>query len=57
MTVMDLAMVDTHAHLGMSAFDEDRTEVITRVLNTGVSMIITVGTNLESSNKAIELAE
>lgn len=40
----------------MSAFDEDRTEVIARAHNAGVSMIITVGTNLDSSKKAIELA-
>jgi len=41
----------------MSAFDEDRTEIIARALDAGVSNIITVGTDLESSKKAIELAE
>jgi len=51
-----LSIVDTHAHLDMSTFDKDRTEVLTRALDVGVRMIITVGTNLESSKKAIKLA-
>ncbi|MFC1918904.1 TatD family hydrolase [Chloroflexota bacterium] len=50
-------IVDTHAHLDMEPFDEDRTEVIARALDSGVSKIITVGINLESSKKATELAE
>ncbi len=57
MTTAGLCMVDTHAHLDMSAFDKDRREVIARALDTGVGTIISVGTNLESSKKAIELAE
>ena len=48
--------MDTHAHLDMSTFDKDRDEVLARALNVGIRLIITVGTNLESSNKAIELA-
>ena len=54
---MKLPIVDTHAHLDMDPFDEDRTEVIARALDSGVSTIITVGINLESSKKAVELAE
>lgn len=57
MTRPDLSIVDTHAHLDMNAFDKDRAEVIARALNAGVSTIITVGTDLESSKKAIGLAE
>ena len=50
-------MIDTHAHLDMAPFDKDRTEVITRARDAGVSTIITVGIDLESSRKAIRLAE
>lgn len=50
-------MVDTHAHLDMDSFNEDRSQVITRALDSGVSTIVTVGINLESSQKAIKLAE
>ncbi len=54
---MDLVIVDTHAHLDSNQFDNDRDKVIARALNAGVSTIISVGVNLESSKKAIELAE
>ncbi len=57
MTGLDLSIVDTHAHLDMNAFDRDLTDVIARALDAGVSTIITVGTNLESSKKAVKLAE
>jgi len=57
LTAAGLCLVDTHAHLDMSAFDKDRGEVIARALDTGVGTIISVGTDLESSKKAIKLAE
>ena len=56
MNTEELSIVDTHAHLDMSTFDKDRTAVLARALDVGVRMIITVGTNLESSKRAIELA-
>ena len=54
---MNVSLVDTHAHLDVSAFDDDRAETITRAFDAGVGNIITVGTDLESSKKAIELSE
>ncbi|MBI2287749.1 MAG: TatD family hydrolase [Chloroflexi bacterium] len=57
MTTTGLIIVDTHAHLDMDAFAKDRPEAIARALKAGVAMMITVGTSLESSKKAIELAE
>jgi len=54
---MKLSIVDTHAHLDMPHFNKDRMEVITRALDSGVNKIITVGIDLESSQKATELAE
>ena len=54
---MKLSIVDTHAHLNAGAFDKDRTQVITKALDSGVTLIITVGANLESALKAVELAE
>ena len=50
-------LVDTHAHLDVSAFDKDRAETIIRALKIGVGNIISVGTNLESSKKAVELSK
>ena len=57
MTKTDLYLVDTHAHLDMSDFDKDRMDVIARAKETHVNSIINVGTNLESSKRAIGLAE
>lgn len=50
-------MIDTHAHLDVGEFDKERDETIARALAAGVVNIITVGTDLESSKKAVELAE
>ncbi|MFQ6014447.1 MAG: TatD family hydrolase [Anaerolineae bacterium] len=50
-------MIDTHAHLDLPQFDNDREEVIGRALETGVTQIVTIGINLESSQAAIALAE
>jgi TatD DNase family protein len=49
-------LVDSHAHLYMTHFDEDRDEVIARALDLGVSTIVNVGIDLDSSIRAIELA-
>ncbi len=47
---------DIHSHLNFADFDKDREDVIRRALDAGVWIII-VGTNFESSKKAIEIAE
>ena len=52
-----LSIVDTHTHLDMAAFSEDRADVITRARECGVATIVSVGTDLSSSREAIGLAE
>jgi len=47
---------DIHSHLNFADFDKDREDVVRRALDAGVWIII-VGTNFESSKKAIEIAE
>jgi TatD DNase family protein len=54
---LTLNVIDTHAHLDMPEFDQDREAVITRALDAGVTMINTIGVDVASSRKAIELAE
>ena len=49
-------LIDSHAHLEMKEFDRDRKEVIERASLAGVGTIITVGTNLSLSRKALALA-
>lgn len=50
-------MVDVHCHLNFNAFEKDCDEVIQRALEAGVTKIINVGTSIESSQKAVELAQ
>src|SRR4030042_3308844 len=50
-------MIDTHAHLDFSEFDEDREEVISRFFSQGGKAIINIGVDLERSRKSSEIAE
>ena len=50
-------MIDAHCHLNFKAFDKDYDEVIKRALDQGVELIINTGTSIESSQKAVELAQ
>lgn len=49
-------MIDVHCHLNFKAFDNDFDEMIKKAKEAGVSTIINVGTSLETSLKAVELA-
>ncbi len=49
-------LIDTHCHLDMSQFDADRAEVLERAKAAGVRHIVTVGSGLESSKAAVEMA-
>jgi TatD DNase family protein len=49
-------LVDSHAHLDAAAFDCDRDAVVARAAGVGVQHILTVGTDLATSQRAIELA-
>lgn len=48
---------DTHAHLDSPDFAPDLTDVIARAQAAGISRIISIGTDLESSRRSIALAE
>jgi len=48
--------IDTHAHLEMEAFDDDREAVLARAVQAGLTAIITVGTTLPDCRKAVALA-
>jgi TatD DNase family protein len=50
-------LYDTHAHLGYPDFTDDLAQVIERAQTAGVTKIITIGTDLESSTRAIQIAE
>ena len=50
-------LFDTHVHLNVSHFDEDREEVLKRADDAGVSNMVVVGFDHETIPGAIELAE
>lgn len=48
---------DTHMHLDDDKFNEDRKKVIEKIWNAGVTKCIDIGCNIETSKKAMKLAE
>src|SRR3989338_2484658 len=49
-------MIDVHCHLNFHAFEKDYEKVINSAYDAGVTKIINVGTKIDSSQKAVELA-
>jgi len=50
-------LVETHAHLDYPDFANDLDDVLRRATEAGVTRIITIGTSVESSRRAVDLAE
>lgn len=49
--------VDTHCHLNEDVFQSDRTEVIRRSVEAGVSQMLVIGITRETSEQAVALAQ
>jgi TatD DNase family protein len=56
-STFDSQLVETHAHLDYPDFAPDFADILQRANDAGVTRIITIGTSIESSRRAIELAE
>ena len=52
----ELTLIDTHAHLDSTDYNEDRAAVIARTFADGIG-VITVGVDLSSSEAALKLAQ
>ena len=52
-----MELFDTHAHYNDEQYNEDREELINKIYNDKITKIVTVGYNIESSKKAIEISE
>lgn len=50
-------LIETHAHLDYPDFAGDFDDVLRRANEAGVTRIITIGTSVESSRRAVDLAE
>lgn len=51
-----MKLFDTHAHLDDEQFDKDREAVISDILSSGVINVMEVGSSVESSKKAVDIA-
>ncbi len=49
-------LVDSHAHIDASVFDQDRGQVVARASEAGVVAIVNAGFNLQSGRASLELA-
>lgn len=50
-------MYDIHTHLYWKSYDADRDEIVRRAVATGVEKMLVIGTTIEESRQAVELAE
>ena len=50
-------LIETHAHLDYPDFAADFDDVLHRANDAGVTRILTIGTSVESSRRAVDLAE
>lgn len=48
---------DSHSHYNDEKFSNDREELIKSTFDSGITKFMCIGYNLESSKKAIEIAE
>ena len=51
-----MELFDSHAHYNDEKFDNDREEIIQKIYDLGVTTLVNAGYSLESSKKAIEIA-
>jgi TatD DNase family protein len=51
------SIIDTHCHLDMSLFDDDRDMVVQRARDAGVTVMVTIGSDLGSCKAAVGLSE
>jgi TatD DNase family protein len=51
------SVVDTHAHIGDSVFDQDRTEVLGRARTAGVGAVIAVGESMADAERNLDLTK
>jgi TatD DNase family protein len=50
------ALIDTHCHLEMKAFKDDREEVLRRAKDAGIDAVITIGSDVQSNMKGLEIS-
>ncbi|PLY04023.1 MAG: radical SAM protein [Desulfuromonas sp.] len=51
------SLIDSHAHLDSGQYNQDRAETIQRALDNGISHMLTIGCDMESSAASVAIAE
>ena len=54
---MEYKIFETHAHYDDEWYDEDRTELINRLLSTDIAFITNIGADIKTSRNSVRLAE
>lgn len=54
---LPIQLIDTHAHIDVDRFDEDRDEMIARAQQAGIIAIVNMGDSIESSIRSVEMTE
>src|SRR5437773_11249465 len=57
LSTLNSQLIETHAHRDYPDFADDFDDVLRRATEAGVTRIITIGTSVESSKRAVNLAE
>src|SRR3954453_6036561 len=57
LSTLNSQLIETHAHLDYPDFQADFDDVLRRATDAGVTRIITIGTSVESSRRAVVLAD
>ena len=52
-----VTFIDTHCHIEMTEFDEDRDKVIQRARDAGIEAVITVGSDMKGNSGSLRLSE
>ena len=54
---MSMTLFDTHAHYDARQFDADRDQVLSALPAQGVELVVNPGCDLDSSRRAVGLAD
>lgn len=54
---MENKLIDSHAHLDDGRFDNDRDEIINKLRDEGIELVLNPGADLTTSKKAVKLAD
>ena len=52
-----MKLIDTHAHIDVDRFDEDRDQVVARAREAGLVAIVNMGDTMESSLRSVKLTQ